>query len=360
MHSIPNEPVLFTTAGLTVIAGLILLLPFLSRKVEENLEPFFLAAGLASLTVSGLWSWRVLGEALRAPVMVGGLPLGIFQIVLVVGLMVHYFNAPFSRLVLRLAHSLGHRLFLFCLISVFGLLAGVVSVIIVASLLSEIAAVLPFSRKNKIRLVVITCFAAGLGACLTPLGEPLSTIMVAKLAGPPYHAGFLFPLKTFGVYVIPGVLGLAAYGASKLGPAMSASKEEEGRDVETPRTVVIRAVRVYVFIASLVFIGEGFRPLMEWYLVKVPSALLYWINTLSAVLDNATLTAIEVGPAMTLGQIKGIIVGLLIAGGMLIPGNIPNIVAAARLKIKMKDWAAVGLPLGGVLLAVYFVALYFF
>jgi predicted cation transporter len=78
----------------------------------------------------------------------------------------------------------------------------------------------------------------------------------------------------------------------------------------------------------------------------------------SAVLDNATLAAIEIGPSMSLSQITGIVLGLCISGGMLIPGNIPNIVAAGRLKISMKEWAAVGVPIGLILMTIYFVALY--
>jgi predicted cation transporter len=48
---------------------------------------------------------------------------------------------------------------------------------------------------------------------------------------------------------------------------------------------------------------------------------------------------------------------LLIAGGMLIPGNIPNIVAAGRLKISMREWAIIGVPIGLVTMVIYFVAL---
>jgi predicted cation transporter len=77
----------------------------------------------------------------------------------------------------------------------------------------------------------------------------------------------------------------------------------------------------------------------------------------SAILDNATLTAMEIGPTMQLPQITAIIMGLLIAGGMLIPGNIPNIVAAGRLKINMKEWAVIGVPIGLVIMAVYFLIL---
>jgi predicted cation transporter len=78
---------------------------------------------------------------------------------------------------------------------------------------------------------------------------------------------------------------------------------------------------------------------------------------ISAVLDNATLTAIEISAQMVLPKIIAVVIGLLIAGGMLIPGNIPNIVAAGRLKISMKEWARLGVPIGMVLLVVFFVIL---
>jgi predicted cation transporter len=78
----------------------------------------------------------------------------------------------------------------------------------------------------------------------------------------------------------------------------------------------------------------------------------------SAVLDNATLAAIEIGPSMSLSQITGIVLSLCISGGMLIPGNIPNIIAAGRLRISMKEWAAVGVPIGLILMATYFIAFY--
>jgi predicted cation transporter len=359
MSHIPAEPVLTTTVGLSAVAFMVLVLPFIIKKIEENLEPFFLVMGLISVTISGLWTWHVVLEALKAPVMIGSMPVGIFQVVLVVGLLIHFFNKPFCHLILKIAKTLGSRAFIFLLVAIFGLLSSVISVILTACLLSEIVAALPLSKKEKIQLIVIACFAAGMGACLTPLGEPLSTILVTKLAGPPYYAHFFFPLKVFGIYLIPGVIGLALFGTFWLGPKLSLEKEAEAAEYsETLRTILVRALKVYVFIAALVLIGEGFRPMMVWYFSKVAPGLLYWINMISAVLDNATLTAIEIGPAMALPQIIGIIMGLLISGGMLIPGNIPNIVSAGRLKISMKEWAVIGIPSGFLLLVVYFVILY--
>ena len=361
MVPIPTEPVPAIVAGLAAIALLAFVLPLVSRKIEENLEPFFLVLGAAAVTVSGLWSGELIREALKAPVMIGRLPIGIFQVVLVIGILIHFYNRPFLKAVLRLVHVLGPRVFVFALVAAFGLLASVMSVILAACLLSEIIAGLPMAKADRIRLVVAACFAAGMGACLTPLGEPLSTILVAKLAGPPHMAGFFFPLRHLGIYILPGVLGLALLTAAKLGPRIAVHGHEHV--VEYPETlagVVLRAVRVFFFIAALVLLGEGFRPLVAWYFTGIPAGALYWLNSVSAVLDNATLTAIEIGPALALPQIVAIVMGLSIAGGMLIPGNIPNIVAAGRMKIRMKEWARVGVPVGLAVMAVYYVVLFVF
>jgi len=359
MPHIPPEPVLSIVLGLAAIAFMVLVLPFKVKKIEENLEPFFLVMGVVAVTVSGLWSWKLVLEALKAPVIIGSLPIGIFQVVLIVGILIFYFNTQFCNLILKLAHKLGPKLFIFLLITFFGLLSSVISVILTACLLSEIAAALPISKQDKIKMIVVSCFAVGLGACLTPLGEPLSTILVSKLAGPPYYAGFFFPLRVFGPYLIPGVAAIALFGALWLGPKISLQKEEHTPEYsETLKTVIARAVKVFLFVAALVLLGEGFRPMIVWYFGKIAPGVLYWFNMTSAILDNATLTAIEIGPTMNLPQIVGIIMGLSIAGGMLIPGNIPNIVAAGRLKINMKQWAVVGIPIGLVIMAVYFIILY--
>ena len=60
---------------------------------------------------------------------------------------------------------------------------------------------------------------------------------------------------------------------------------------------------------------------------------------------------------MSLQQIVSAILGLIIAGGMLIPGNIPNIISAGKLKIRSGEWAALGVPIGFAVMAIYFVLL---
>jgi predicted cation transporter len=100
------------------------------------------------------------------------------------------------------------------------------------------------------------------------------------------------------------------------------------------------------------------RPLVDIYIRQLPQGVLFWLNSISAVVDNATLTAAEIGPSLSIAQQRGVLMGLLISGGMLIPGNIPNIVAAQRLGISSREWARVGLVAGFPLMALCFGALY--
>jgi len=81
---------------------------------------------------------------------------------------------------------------------------------------------------------------------------------------------------------------------------------------------------------------------------------------ISAVLDNATLAAAEVSPLMPEETLRAVMLGLIISGGMLIPGNIPNIIAAGKLHITSKEWARFGVPVGLVAMVAFFILLYAF
>lgn len=61
------------------------------------------------------------------------------------------------------------------------------------------------------------------------------------------------------------------------------------------------------------------------------------MNMVSLILDNAALAFAEIGPSLHILQIKAALLGLLISGGMLIPGNIPNIISAGKLKIRSSE-----------------------
>jgi len=126
-----------------------------------------------------------------------------------------------------------------------------------------------------------------------------------------------------------------------------ATEEEEEKLSE----VFVRAGKVYLFVMALIFLGTGFKPLIDAYRLKLPSQILFWVNMVSAILDNATLAAAESEPSLSVPQIKNALLGLLISGGMLIPGNIPNIIAAHALHITSTEWARLGVPLGLIIMA---------
>ncbi len=364
---IPEEPIMEVVVGLMAILVAVLVLPMVSKRVEENLEPFFLLMGIIGFTL--IWSYGIIPDisvareivlyAMKSPVSIAGLPIGITQVVLIAGLVFYYQHRRIYRGVFAILKRLGLPIFIFIIVTVLGLASSIISVIVSAVILSEILAGIPLDRRRKVEFTVLACFALGLGAALTPVGEPLSTIAVSKLSGPPYHAGFTFLFELLGIYIIPGVIALAAYTALRISRRglTGVVDVEEIHYTETLRSVVWRAIKVYMFVAALELLGTSFLPLVEWYFTKIPPYVLYWVNMVSAVLDNATLTAAEIGPSLTIAQIKSALIALLISGGMLIPGNIPNIIAAGRLKITSKEWARVGVPTGVVLLAIYFIIL---
>jgi len=257
------------------------------------------------------------------------------------------------------------KIVVFTVIVMLGLLSSVITAIIAALFLVEIISALKLSRKTMVNLTIIACFAIGLGAALTPIGEPLSTIVIkTKL-----KEDFFYLVDLLGIYIIPGVLAFGIIGfffASR--KEMEGAKEDltsTDESHESIRDVLIRATKVYVFVMALVLLGTGFTPIIEWYVTKMAGEALYWVNMVSAILDNATLAAAEVDPSMIVPglpdptiKIKSVLMGLLVSGGMLIPGNIPNIIAANKLGITSKEWAKLGVPLGLVAMLVYFIILY--
>jgi predicted cation transporter len=349
----------------------VLVLPFKVKKVEENLEVFLFICGIAALSISSFatlegetfgWTPEIVVEALTAPVMittVAGIPVGIVQIVLIVGLIIYFAHHQIQKGIQFLVNKVPLQILVFSLICGLGLISSIISAILAAIILVEIVCALPLGRQEKIGVTVISCFSIGIGAVLTPLGEPLSTITISKLSGEPYYAGFWFLLALLGIYVVPAVLAMGFVGVAFLRRQGTPTEGLECKLIrENLRDVVIRAGKVYLFIMALVFLGEGFKPLILEYIVQIPSEALYWVNTVSAVLDNATLAAAEIEPSLSEIQIKSALMGLLIAGGMLIPGNIPNIISASKMGITSKEWARYGVPLGFALLLIYFAFLF--
>jgi len=328
--------------SLWLIVLAVLVLPFSVRKIEENLELFLFAMGATAATISSMWSGHLIRDALVEPV-------GISLVVLGVGAAFYYGQTRLDALFARMAAAIPLRWTVGLLIVILGLVSSLITAIIASLVLVEAIHLLRLERKQEVRITVLACFSIGLGAALTPVGEPLSTIVTAKMDE---SFGYLFRL--IGAYIVPGVLILGVLTGLALNPGAAGATLSDLRHERRLRDVILRAVRVFCFVAALILLGAGLTPLVDRYIVKLPAPGLFWINMISAILDNATLAAAEVGPVLSVRQLTGVLLGLLISGGMLIPGNIPNIIAANRLGIGSREWARVGVPVGLVLMLGYF------
>lgn len=335
-------------AGLALIMGLTLVLPFSVKRVEEELEAFLFVMGLCAVTISGLWSLHLVKEALKEP-------LAITFTVAIVGLLFRKVRHRLEGWIGALRQKLGLGPAIFIIVAGLGLGSSVFTAIVAAIMLAEVVTLLKLDRGYEVKLTVYACYAIGLGAALTPLGEPLSTIVVAKLKGPPHNADFFYLIKQVGLWIVPGVLlcaGLAARGAGEASSRTDGLTEDAQDSV---KVILTRSAKVYLFVMALIFLGAGLTPLADRFVAGLPTWALYWANSVSAILDNATLAAAEISPLMTDRQITFILMGLLVSGGMLIPGNIPNIISSAKLGIKSGEWAKAALPFGGALMLVYFI-----
>jgi predicted cation transporter len=342
-----------TIAGLAAIMALTLILPFSVKKAGEELEAFLLLMGLAAVSISDVWSAALIKDALREPVR-------ITAAVLALGFAFRSARPRLKGWLRALVKKIGLRWALFTVIVFLGLGSSVITAIVAALALAEIVSILKLGRACEVRIAVYACYAIGLGAALTPIGEPLATIAVAKLKAPPHSADFFYLLEQIGSWVAPGVLFTAYWGTRGLGRAGAGGIGLTEDATETGRSIFLRGVKVYVFVAALIFLGAGLAPLAGRFVPRAPVWALFWANSVSAVLDNATLAAAELVPAMTDRQVKFVLMGLLVSGGMLIPGNIPNIISAAKLNIRSGEWARAALPYGAALMAAYFVLLTLF
>lgn len=328
-----------------VILLLVLTLPLISHRIERNLEAFLFVMGLLATIAARVISTQLIRDALTHPI-----PITIA--VFLSGLLFKWFRSYVGDALVRLRLVLPMRVVVALMVTALALLSSVITVIIASLVLVELIGAMRFQREDESRLVVIACMAIGLGAALTPIGEPLSTIATAKL-----RQDFWFLMRLLGPWVIPGVIVLGVWiGFQPLRYARETLTE--AADQETYWSVVARALRVYLFVMALVLLGEGFKPVIDRFIIQLDARVLYWINMVSAILDNATLTAAEISPQMTTLQVRAVLMGLLISGGMLIPGNIPNIIAANKLGIRSRTWARFGVPLGLAILVVYFVLLF--
>jgi predicted cation transporter len=328
----------------TAVIIAVLVGPVFIEVIERNVEFFFLLIGVLTAYALGRFSSAVVRAALIEP-----LPFTLA--VLVCGTIFHLLRDYFDQILRRLARLLDPPILCFCLAIILGFLAGVITPVVSALVFVEGISLLRCDRKSEIAATVFGCFAIGFGAGLTPLGMPGIAVVLRSL-----HVDFWYLARLLGPFIVVGVCLAAApslllpFGPSEpMGPA-------EERD-SWGLVVLIRPGKVYVFIAGLVALSDGLRPLVDAYIHRLPNGLLFWLNIISAVVNNSTLAAVEIGPSLNTSQQRAALLGLLISGGALVTGNIPNIVAASRLGITSREWAGIGLGIGILFLVLCFAVL---
>jgi predicted cation transporter len=328
-------------AALTIFA--VLIGPIAIKPIERNVEIFFLVVGVLIAGLMGQFSTALIRACLREP-------LSFTLAVMVFGAGFHLLRDYLDRLLAAVVRVIDRRMICFCLTILLGLLAPLITPVVSALIFVEAISALHLERATETAVTVFACFAIGFGAGLTPLGLPGIAVVLRAL-----HADFWYLARLLGPFVVVGVI-LAAVPSLFL--PFDSIKLHPTAPNESWRVVLLtRPGRVYLFIAGLVALSEGLRPVVDAYISRLPDGSLFWLNTISAVVNNSTLAVVEIGPTLSLHQQRAALLGLLISGGMLMPGNIPNIVAASRLRITSREWARIGLGTGIALLMLCFAVL---
>jgi predicted cation transporter len=328
-----------------VVMLCLLIGPIAVHWIERNIEVYIVVIGIIATVLAGGADAAVIHQALTAPIMI---TVAVIAAAILFRETREALDRGFDRMRSRIPRPVLTAIAIFVL----AMLSSVITAIVAALVLVEIVGLLHIHEVQRADVVVAGCFAIGLGAALTPVGEPLSTLAAHAL-----NLRFLGLFEWLAPWVIPGVVAssmLAGYFA--LGEYFEAPAGPHVR--ETLVDILIQGAKVFGFVAGLVLISEAYAPMARRFVPMLSDAALFWANTISAVLDNATLVALEVH-GMTLERARDVILALLISGGMLIPGNIPNVISAGALRIPSRQWARIAIPIGLVMLGIYFAVLQF-
>ena len=327
-------------ASALVILVLLLFGPLTISWIEHNIELYCLGLGILATFLGAGFSRELVAEALHEPVAIS---IAVIVAALLFGWSGAWLDRSFSALRARASRPVLSASAIF----VIAMISSVITAIVAALVLVQVIGMLHFDREKRVRVTIAGCFAIGMGAALTPLGEPLSTLAARAL-----NLGFFGLFDLLAPWVIPGVIA-----SSIVAGVFARGDYDDAHAVANVRQsfleILAQAGKVFAFIAGLVMISDAYGPIANEYVGKMSNDLLFWANTVSAALDNATLVALEVH-RMSLPRAREAILALLISGGILIPGNIPNIVSAGALRIGSAEWAKIGVPMGLILLGIYF------
>ncbi|HLW69226.1 MAG TPA: DUF1646 family protein [Candidatus Binataceae bacterium] len=322
---------------------LLLLGPLLIAPIERNLEAWCILLGLAAATFARVWSAELIAQAAAAPI-------AITIAVIIAGTLFAQFRGRLDQGFERLRRRVSRAALTGASIVAIGLLSSLISAIVAALLLVEAIAMLRLGSSVRVRVAVAGCFAIGLGSALTPAGGPFSAIVASSL-----QLNFFALLVMLGPWLIPGVATSALIAAwCARGDYDLIAEAVAPR--ERVRDAIMQGVKVFAFVAGLALISAAYAPMAAHWVPHLGATTLFWGNTVSAALDNATLAAIE-AHGLPAGRIRPALLSMVISGGMLIPGNLPNIVCAGALRIRSGEWSRVGIPIGVAMLGICFAVL---
>ena len=301
------------------------------------------------MTLAGAWRWDIASRA-------AALPLGITLTVIVADVIFGRARGLMDR-ALGWVQARAARPLVCCgAVFVIALLSAILTAIVAALMLAEVVELMRLGSRARVRVTVAGCFAIGLGSSLTPLGGPLSTLAASGLrtgsAGcsqcwrrtcsrvcwparssrgslPPLMATRAPPRRCRPSYPFAN----QPFAPSSAGSRFTFSS----RDWCWSARLLLRWRRI----TCRCFVSRRSTGRTRFQRRWTTRRWSRWKSTRWT----------------RRGRAPAAILALLLAGGMLIPGNIPNIVAAAALRIGAGDWARIGIPMGLALLGIYFALL---
>jgi predicted cation transporter len=168
-------------------------------------------------------------------------------------------------------------------IFVLALLSSLITVIIAALMLVEVISLLRLGGKHAFESRYPVVLRLGWQPPY-PSGRAEIDVM--------FEASLLRPIELLGPWILPGAAGasiLAGYFA-------------RGAHHETPQGIQLREStyrallqggKVYVFIADLVLVSHAYEPVVTKFIPGAIEHIAVLANTISAVLDNATLVSLR-------------------------------------------------------------------
>ena len=238
--------------GLLVILVAVLIGPFIAKKIEQNFEAYLLLMSLCAVALSRSWRLDIVEEAVSEPLLVSAV-----LIILLAGAILRYRRPHFEGLNHYLQDGTTLKVIFFEIVVVLGLLASILTPILLFFVLMEVVNHLPLKRKTQARLTILACISICLGAIMALVEEPYSTLAVMKMQGALPSANFL-PLEMQNLYLMLFILVLGLTSMFLVGEKVTDMEIPASEDGAPLITAAIWSVRVCMFAAAILLVGVSF------------------------------------------------------------------------------------------------------